>query len=602
MVIMLLPAFVAAQTYFDVDFSDDVPPDGWTIDSHSSNWSQENSNLAGGTAPEAMMNWSPQFSGYSRLISPVIDLTGVTNLSAQFKHSVDNYAGGYTLGVATRNGSNSWNIVYSVSPDESIEGTTIDIVIDNEDVGTSDFQICWYFSGSSYNINYWYLDDLKLYTPLDHDFKPGNILVEDNYDITEPMVPSAEIVNFGINDEVGGANCVIAINGTTVYNQTVSGISISAGETAEVDFPSFTLPTANEMYDITVTSILDGDMDNSNDTATAVFNTYTTPRDMVVVEIATGTWCGYCPGAAMGAEDLVDNDYNVAVIENHGPISSDDFANEYSVARNNYYNISGYPTAFFDGILSFVGGSGSQSMYEYYVPLVEERQPINCAFSIAINGTNTDDDYSLIVTVEQVARNNYENMVLQVALTESDIDYSWQGQDVLMWVNRTMTPDADGTELDFSSGDVQEIELSFTMDADWVEENCELVAFIQTNDTKEVLQGTKIELLALAPVSIDDEAEALPMETSLKGNYPNPFNPSTVVEFSLREASDVTLDVFNIMGQKVATLVDSHMEAGNHSVVWNSKDKSGNSVASGAYFYKLTAGDYTSVKKMLLVK
>jgi len=78
----------------------------------------------------------------------------------------------------------------------------------------------------------------------------------------------------------------------------------------------------------------------------AVFITglFAVPREMVIVEIATGTWCGYCPGAAMGASDLIANGHNVAIIKNH---NGDPFANTYSNARNNYYSPSGYPDSIF---------------------------------------------------------------------------------------------------------------------------------------------------------------------------------------------------------------------------------------------------------------
>ncbi|MDT8393913.1 MAG: hypothetical protein RQ761_08705 [Bacteroidales bacterium] len=70
-------------------------------------------------------------------------------------------------------------------------------------------------------------------------------------------------------------------------------------------------------------------------------------RERVVVEIATGTWCQYCPGAAMGADDLVANGHDVAIIEYH---NGDAFANAFSNHRNSYYSVSGYPTAHFDGV------------------------------------------------------------------------------------------------------------------------------------------------------------------------------------------------------------------------------------------------------------
>jgi hypothetical protein len=85
-------------------------------------------------------------------------------------------------------------------------------------------------------------------------------------------------------------------------------------------------------------------------------------------------------------------------------------------------------------------------------------------------------------------------------------------------------------------------------------------------------------------------------------NYPNPFNPTTTINYQLSENSNVTLSVYNIKGQKVKTLISDQLTAGAHSVVWNGDDDSGKSVGSGIYFYKLKAGDFQKVKKMILLK
>jgi hypothetical protein len=89
----------------------------------------------------------------------------------------------------------------------------------------------------------------------------------------------------------------------------------------------------------------------------------------------------------------------------------------------------------------------------------------------------------------------------------------------------------------------------------------------------------------------------LPAEFALSGSYPNPFNAETVIEYQLPEASEVRLEVYNILGEKVATLVDSEQKAGYRSVVWDASNMS-----SGLYFYKLSAGDFTQTKRMMLVK
>ena len=92
-------------------------------------------------------------------------------------------------------------------------------------------------------------------------------------------------------------------------------------------------------------------------------------------------------------------------------------------------------------------------------------------------------------------------------------------------------------------------------------------------------------------------------------NYPNPFNPSgagrspsTTISFNIPETGDIKLEVFNIKGQKVKTLIDCYSAPGKYEVIWDGKDDNGKQVSSGVYFYKMKAGDYTSVRKMLLMK
>ena len=88
----------------------------------------------------------------------------------------------------------------------------------------------------------------------------------------------------------------------------------------------------------------------------------------------------------------------------------------------------------------------------------------------------------------------------------------------------------------------------------------------------------------------------------VKGNFPNPFNPETVIKFNLPQASPVTLKVYNILGQVVNTLVDEPLSAGSHSVRWDGKNAQGRDVASGVYFYRISAGGHESIEKMTLLR
>jgi hypothetical protein len=104
------------------------------------------------------------------------------------------------------------------------------------------------------------------------------------------------------------------------------------------------------------------------------------------------------------------------------------------------------------------------------------------------------------------------------------------------------------------------------------------------------------------PTGINDEPEAIPTEFALKQNYPNPFNPETNVSFDLPKAQNVTLQVFNILGQHVKTLADGVYEPGSHTVSWNGTNGNGENVPSGIYFYSLRTEEFSKTNKMMLIR
>jgi hypothetical protein len=97
-----------------------------------------------------------------------------------------------------------------------------------------------------------------------------------------------------------------------------------------------------------------------------------------------------------------------------------------------------------------------------------------------------------------------------------------------------------------------------------------------------------------------DYSTLLPKTVTLFNNYPNPFNPSTTISYSLPLAGKVKLEIFNVLGQSVGVLFDGQQEAGLHKVEWRADDN--NSLSSGLYLYRLTVGDFVETKKMMLVK
>jgi hypothetical protein len=96
----------------------------------------------------------------------------------------------------------------------------------------------------------------------------------------------------------------------------------------------------------------------------------------------------------------------------------------------------------------------------------------------------------------------------------------------------------------------------------------------------------------------DNKAGTLPAEIQLHQNFPNPFNPVTNIGFDLTSSGHVTLQVFNILGQEIATLINGPMSAGSHSIEWNASE----AASGGIYFYRLRMNDISQIRKMVLLK
>jgi hypothetical protein len=101
---------------------------------------------------------------------------------------------------------------------------------------------------------------------------------------------------------------------------------------------------------------------------------------------------------------------------------------------------------------------------------------------------------------------------------------------------------------------------------------------------------------------VSDRGGSLPKNFSVSQNYPNPFNPTTTIEFDVPNKSQVNLTVYNVLGQKVKTLVNQEMAAGTYKADWDGRGESGTSISSGIYFYKFEAGSYVTTKKMVMLK
>ena len=199
----------------NIDFSNGTVPAGWSVYGlGQTNWTISSTANAGGATPELRFSWSPAFVGDSYLSSPPLNTTGMTELSLSFKHFVDWYSTTFTVGVATSaDGGTTWTPAWSVSPTGNVGPETIETTI-TQNVGSANFQIALFFSGDSFEIDYWYIDNIVLsgsgtppqpdwltVTPLSGTVNPGqSASVSLLFDATDYIAGQTENANLVISN------------------------------------------------------------------------------------------------------------------------------------------------------------------------------------------------------------------------------------------------------------------------------------------------------------------------------------------------------------------------------------------------------------------
>ncbi|MDP2401275.1 MAG: carboxypeptidase regulatory-like domain-containing protein, partial [Actinomycetota bacterium] len=104
-------------------------------------------------------------------------------------------------------------------------------------------------------------------------------------------------------------------------------------------------------------------------------------------------------------------------------------------------------------------------------------------------------------------------------------------------------------------------------------------------------------------VGSSNEDDVVPVTaTALNGNFPNPFNPETTISYAVKDPAAVRIEIYNVKGQLVRSLVNGEHNSGRYNVVFNGKDNAGNNIASGVYFYRMTTDKYSATKKMILMQ
>ena len=169
---LLLSVTIFAQnriSYISEHFDSDDIPAGWTFegDGTADNWSIWKTHQAGGQPNEIKLYWKPSFEGVARMVTPAINLTGVTEMVVSFKAFLDNYQNvPHKMGVApTSDNGTTWNLAWEDYYSNNNQGQhSLVRTVKTADMGKENVKFCIFFEGTSGNINGWYFDDIDIYT------------------------------------------------------------------------------------------------------------------------------------------------------------------------------------------------------------------------------------------------------------------------------------------------------------------------------------------------------------------------------------------------------------------------------------------------------
>ncbi|MCK4312665.1 MAG: T9SS type A sorting domain-containing protein [Candidatus Cloacimonetes bacterium] len=533
-------------------------PDGWTT-TGGTNWGSGSGNYGGGTPPEAEFDWYPSTTATQRLISLPVNTTGSATLELEFKHSVNHYNGTYELRVeTTSDGGNTWNVVQTW-PAQNLPATTENLIIDNDDVGSSTFQVAWVFDGYSWNINYWYVDDVILGGgAVPCGYIEGMVtLVGGTGNVEDVIVNAGGITT---NPDASGEYTLEVVPGTYdvtaelagYISQTISGVEVFEDlTTSGIDF---TLDVAVPPSNLVATVVTYNDVHLEWDQPVTFLGDTSVPTKAHREKLITAN--------IRKQAEITDKTRDLL---------------GYKIYRDGelIYEITDPSVTTYDDLALDAGE------YEYGVTAVYEGgSSIPCPGIVTI---------TLPAPINPVATSIPPDILVEwdaPPIPTRDLSHYKVYRDMVMIADNIT-------------------------DLFYIDTNVPPNSYIY-NITAVYDGGWESDFSEDAEVSVVGTDNILiPIRTELTGNYPNPFNPTTTISFSLKEADNVRIDIYNLKGEKVKTLIDNYMEAAYHTVEWNGKDNNDRSVASGIYLYRMclhpdlsgkAGARYTSTKKMILLK
>jgi hypothetical protein len=336
------------------------------------------------------------------------------------------------------------------------------------------------------------------------------------------------------------------------------------------------------------------------------FSQTTGDQNNALLEYCTGTWCQYCPCGHTIIDGILTNYPGTVVLAYHG--ANNDPWQTYSAGIRSLFGFSLYPT----GSIGRKTGVIDRSAWNNRVVVQSFAAP-GVTISIS-NRTWNAATRTFTCDVNMTARAMLDgNFSVNYVLTENNIIYTQTGNSgctgsssyhhehvVKAMINGDLgTPVV--TSGHWMTGETITKTLSYTVPSEFVADNCNINIFVYKNGTSSISTDYDVQQALSFPMTtttgIGNNNGSLVTDYSLSQNYPNPFNPVTNIRYSIPQDGNVTFKVYDMLGNEVAEYVNGFQKSGIYTVTFDGAD-----LASGVYYYKLEANNFSETKKMMLVK
>ena len=451
-------------------FNDNSFPAGWSIAGlGTQNWVISGTDNAGGQANELHLNWSPQFNGVSRLVSPVIDLTGYSSVIISFKHYLDNYSGSHTLGIATTSdGGTTWNQGWTQNYSTD-GGYVVNQEISTDDMGSANFQFCIFYSGSSYNFDNWYFDDILVFNLENLDLAVTGSTMPDIATIGDLPV-SMKVMNYGVTP-ITSIEASYEVLGMEPVAQTFD-VNLASLASATLNF---TVPVVIEtpgtytvVLKINTVNGVEDDLENNNTSTVEVHVPIDQVQRIPMIEHFSSSTCPPCVGVNNTMNTFCNNNpgrYTYTKYQMNWPGNGDPYYTAEGGVRSTYYGVSGVPDIYLDG----VGTNNSAVNQNTFNQHADQPGYFDVRGSFTVEGNTIHILADVMPYFDTEAR-----VFVSINEKVTTGNVGTNGETSFHHVFMKMMPNGQGSPIAFTATELQRLEFTQNMGATFVEEMSDL--------------------------------------------------------------------------------------------------------------------------------